>query len=420
MTVAEHNWAGNLAYSAARLHQPATVEEVQELVRRAERVKVLGSRHSFNAIADTTGDLVSLQRLERPMVIDRERGRVTFGGGVRYGELCRELGREGYALHNLASLPHISAAGACATATHGSGDFHGNLATAVAAMEIVGGDGEVVELSRERDPEQLAGAAVSLGALGVVVGLTLEVRPAFAVRQLVYEDLPLEQAILHFETLTSRAYSVSLFTDWSEPRFGQVWLKYLVTGDAAIEPPPALYGATLASSARHPIAGLSPVNCTAQLGEPGPWYERLPHFRLDFTPSSGEELQSDYLVPRVHAARALETVAGLRDRLSPLLQVAEVRTVAADELWMSPCYGRACVSLHFTWKPDWPAVRTLLGELEEGLAPLDARPHWGKLFTMPAARVRSLYERLPDFQALARRMDPSGKFRNAFLDAFVL
>ncbi len=413
------NWAGNYKYSAARLHCPETVEQVQDLVLRCDKLKALGTRHSFNGIADSTEDLISLERLDRVVALDKERRTVTIEAGVRYGQLCRYLHREGYALHNLASLPHISVAGACATATHGSGDRNGNLATAVAAMEMVTADGEVVVLSREQHREQFQGAAVGLGGLGVVTKLTLDVSPAFDMRQDVYEDLPLAQLEGHFDKLTSSAYSVSLFTDWRNARFNQVWLKRRVTDGAPFELEPGLFGATLAPSHRHPIASLSAENCTEQMGVHGPSHERLPHFRMDYTPSSGEELQSEYLVPRQHAFAAFRAIDQLRDHVAPLLHVSEVRTIAADDLWMSPCYQQACVSIHFTWKKDWHSVRQLLPMLEEQLAPLSARPHWGKLFTLPPARVQALYEKLPDFQRLLQRYDPQGKFRNAFLDTYI-
>jgi xylitol oxidase len=155
------------------------------------------------------------------------------------------------------------------------------------------------------------------------------------------------------------------------------------------------------------------------MGIVGPWYERLPHFRMDFTPSSGEELQTEYFVPRHHALAALHEVGRIREQVAPLLQISEIRTIAADDLWMSPCYEQDCVAFHFTWVQDWEAVKAVLPMLEEQLAPFDARPHWGKLFTMPAARVQSFYTKLPDFQQLLRQYDPQGKFRNTFLDTYI-
>jgi alditol oxidase len=419
MTANQHNWAGNYAFSAARYHYPETLEQVQELVRRSSKLRVLGSRHSFNNVADSTEDLVSLAQMERVVKVDRERSQVTVDAGITYGQLCPELHREGYALHNMASLPHISVAGACATATHGSGDDNGNLATAVAAMELVTADGEVVVLSRERDGDQFQGAVVGLGGLGVVTKVTLDIGPAYAMQQEVYENLPVAQLEAAFDDIVSNAYSVSLFTDWQNQRVNQVWLKRRVTNDTALAVAPTFFEALLAPSDRHPIVELSAEPCTAQMGILGPWYERLPHFRIEGRPSSGEELQTEYFVPRQHAVAALRAVGQLHEQIAPLLMISEVRTIAADTLWMSPCYQQARVGIHFTWKRDWPAVQQLLPLIEEQLAPFNARPHWGKLFTIPPARLQTLYEKLPDFQNLLRSYDPQGKFRNAFLDTYI-
>lgn len=412
------NWAGNHTYKAAGLHFPETLEEVQELVARHDKVKVLGSRHSFNSIADTEGEMLSLERFNPALHIDPERRTVKIGGGMRYGELAPQLHRAGFALHNLASLPHISVAGAVATATHGSGVQNGSLATAVAGLELVKADGEIVRLSRE-EGEAFRGAVVGLGGLGVVTSLTLDLVPAFEVRQEVYENLALSELEANFEAIVSSAYSVSLFTDWRGARFNQVWLKSRVEPGAAFSPEPGFFGATAAPAQRHMLSGHPPENTTEQMGVPGPWYERLPHFRLDHTPSSGEELQSEYLVPREHAVQGLRVLSELRGRIAPLLMACEVRTVAADDLWMSPFYRRGCVGFHFTWKQDWPALEQLLPLIEAGLEPLSARPHWGKLFTLPPERVQALFERLPEFRQLLQAHDPKGKFRNAFLDQYI-
>jgi xylitol oxidase len=419
MTEKLSNWAGNYTYSTTKVHRPTTLEQVQQVVSRCDKLRVLGSRHSFNGIADCNEDLISLEHLERVLMIDPQRQTVTVDGGMRYGDFCHTLQAEGYALHNLASLPHISVAGACATATHGSGDNNGNVATTVAALEFVTASGKVINLSREQHGEQFQGAVVGLGGLGVVTKLTLDLQPTFVVRQQVYDNLPLAQLENHFDEITGRAYSVSFFTDWQDETISQVWLKQRITDEGSEEAEATLFGATPAPTHRHPIVAISPGNCTAQMGIPGPWYERLPHFRMDFTPSNGEELQSEYILPRQHAVAAFQVLHRLRAQIGPLLQISEIRTIAADTLWLSPCYQQPCVALHFTWQKDWPAVRQLLPLLEEQLAPLQARPHWGKLFTMPPAQVQALYERLPDFQQLLGHYDPQGKFRNDFLDSYV-
>lgn len=413
------NWAGNHAYVAARLHEPQSIEELQAIVRHAPSLRVLGSRHSFNDIADTTGDLVALGRMPRRFDLDPAAGTVTVDGGVRYGVLCEPLDAAGFALHNLASLPHISVAGACATATHGSGDRSGNLATAVRALDVVTADGEIVVFDRERDPGEFTGAVVALGGLGVVTSLTLELQLAFQMRQDVYEDLPLSAVEDHFEEIVSSADSVSLFSEWHGPSFEHVWLKRRVRNGERYEPPPEMFGATRATVPIHPIKRMSADASTEQLGVVGPWHARLPHFRMDHTPSAGDELQSEYLIPRQHAVEALLAIDAIRERFAGLLQVSEVRTIAADQLWMSTAFGRPSVAIHFTWQPDGEGVRRVLPAIEGALAPFEPRPHWGKVFTMPADAVRSSYPKLPQFAALLQRHDPNGKFRNAFLSRYI-
>jgi xylitol oxidase len=411
----ETNWAGNYRYRAARLHRPTTLEQLQEVVAGTPRVRVLGSRHSFTDVADSA-ELVSLQDLPTEVAVDRDAGMVTCPAGLTYGELAGALGREGLALHNLASLPHISVAGAVATATHGSGDANGNLATAVAGLELVTSSGELIQASRA-DPD-LDGLVVGLGALGAVTRLTLEVEPAYQVRQRVFEGLAWDALHEHFDAITGAGYSVSVFTRWGETA-DQVWVKRRVTDDPE-ELDVDLFGAVAATVDRHPIIELDPVNCTPQLGIPGPWSDRLPHFRMGFTPSSGAELQSEYLIPRPQAATAIGAVRDLADLVRPVLQVSELRTVAADRLWMSPQYGRDTVAIHFTWHPDPAGVERVLAELEAALAPCRARPHWGKVFLADAAAIAPLYERLADFRRLAGRLDPRGAFRNPWLTRHVL
>jgi len=410
------NWAGNLEYSTARVHTSSSLDQVQDYVKTENKLKVLGTRHCFNNIADSKDAFLSLKPMDQVIAIDKAKRTVTVGAGITYGQLCPYLDRNGFALHNLASLPHISVAGACTTATHGSGQKNGNLATAASALEIVRADGNVVNLSRERDRETFNGAVVGLGALGVLTKVTLDIQPSFMMRQYVYENLPLGELKDHFDAIESSGYSVSLFTDWQKQRVNEVWIKSRVEAGQAFHATPDFFGAKLATRNLHPIAELSAENCTEQMGVPGPWFERLPHFRMGFTPSAGKELQSEYFVPRPHAVEAILAVERLRDHVSPSLLISEIRTIAADSLWMSPCYEQDCVTIHFTWKPDWPAVSKLLLMIEKELAPFDARPHWGKLFTISPAELKRIYKRLPDFVEVSKRYDPQGKFRNEYLN----
>jgi xylitol oxidase len=412
------NWAGNIAYSAAEIYRPETLEQVRAIVSRSKKMRVLGSRHSFNAIADSTGDLIALDKMPQTAVVAPDHRTVTVSAGMTYGELGLRLGKEGLALHNTASLPHISVAGAIATATHGSGDRNGNLATAVAGLEIVTAEGDVVTLSRERDGEKFLGAVVGLGGLGVVTRITLDVQPEFWVQQEVYDNLPMAQLEAHFDEIMSSAYSVSLFTDWGH-EVSEVWLKRRLPHRAGLPVAPALFGATLAPAERHPVVRLSAEACTEQMGVPGIWHERLPHFRVDHIPASGDEVQTEYFVPRRHALAAMRALRAIHAEMKDVMWISELRTIAADVLWMSMCYGEDHIGLHFSWHRDLPAVYKLLPLMEAQLAPFDVRPHWGKLFAMPPQRVQACYPKLDDFRALLKEFDPAGKFRNAFLETGV-
>ncbi|NOJ61129.1 FAD-binding protein [Arthrobacter sp. 260] len=421
--VEERNWAGNVTYRAPRMARPRSVEELQDLVASAARIRALGSRHSFNDIADTSGTLATLDGLDPQISVDAARLTVTVSGGTRYATLAAELQRQGFALHNLASLPHISVAGAVSTGTHGSGDSNGNLATAVAGIELVTADGSIHTIRRGESPD-FDGSVVALGALGIVSRLTLDIEPAFDVTQTVFENLAWDQVLDNFDGVMSSAYSVSLFTSWSGTTVDQAWLKHRTdsfTGggsDTTTEGGsiPTFYGGTAATGARHPLPGVSGRNCTQQLGVSGPWSDRLAHFRAEFTPSKGEELQSEYLIPREHAVDAIRTLRGLSDVVTPLLMIGEIRSIAEDNLWLSPNYGRDGIGLHFTWHPDQPAVEAALRLIDSELAPFAARPHWGKVFTSEPSTLATLYPRFDDFIALAARFDPTGKFRNTFLE----
>ncbi len=420
------NWAGNIAFAAPDFYRPATVSELQAVVARARQIRALGTGHSFNDMADSPGAQVSLAGLPPEAEVDSAASLVRVAAGLSYAGLASRLDANGFALRNMASLPHISVAGACATATHGSGAANQNLAAAITALEIVTADGDIVEFGR--GDGSFPGAAVHLGALGVVTRLVLAVVPSFDVSQRVYEGLPLEVLDDHFAEIMASGYSVSMFTDWRAPRLTQLWIKSLTAPSGSPSPAPpapsASFGPPIteapwftaqpAPAARNPVPGLPPDTCTEQLGVPGRWFERLPHFRPGFTPSAGDELQSEYLLPAGHAVAALRALNRVRDRLAPVVRICEVRMIAADDLWLSPCYRQDSVAFHCTWIPDTASVLPVVTLLEQQLAPFGARPHWGKIFTTPPAELHSHYERLPDFLDLAQHYDPAGKFRNAY------
>jgi alditol oxidase len=417
------NWAGNVAFGAPDFYRPATVPELQRAVARAGRIRVLGTGHSFNDMADSPGAQVSLAGLPAEVSVDSAARLARVAAGLSYAQVAVRLDAHGFALRNLASLPHISVAGATATATHGSGAANQNLAAAVAGLTLVTADGELAGIRRGDDG--FAGAVVHLGALGVVVSLLLDLVPGFEVSQRVYEDLPLAALDDHFTDVMAAGYSVSLFTDWRAPRLTQVWIKQRLDPPTPPTPPtpsdPSVpqaswFTASPAATARNPVPGASPDACTQQLGVPGRWYDRLPHFRPEFKPSAGDELQSEYLLPVAHAVPALHALNEIRDHLAPVLQICEVRVIAADDLWLSTAYDRDSVAFHFTWIADAASVLPVVARLEQALAPFAPRPHWGKVFTTSPEDLRARYPRLPDFLALMRRLDPEGKFRNPYTD----
>jgi xylitol oxidase len=406
------NWAGNITYAAKELHRPSSLDALRALVADSSRVRVLGSGHSFNQIAEPGADgvLLSLTALPPAVDVDTTARTVRVSGGVRYAELARLVHEHGFALHNMASLPHISVAGSVATGTHGSGVTNGPLAAAVREVELITADGSSLTIAR--GDKRFDGAVTSLGALGVVTALTLDLEPDFEVSQHVFTELPLEG--LDFETVAASAYSVSLFTDWGRPGFRQVWLKRRTD-----QPLTDFPWAAPATEAMHPVPGMPARNCTQQLGVPGPWHERLPHFRAEFTPSSGSELQSEYLLARSDALAALDALDAIRGTIAPVLQICEVRTMAADAQWLSPAYGRDTVALHFTWVEDTEAVLPVVRRVERALEPFGPRPHWGKVFTVPPTVLRERYARLAEFRALADELDPAGTFTNAFVGDFL-
>ncbi|MCK0473698.1 FAD-binding protein [Halalkalibacter sp. APA_J-10(15)] len=415
----QKNWAGNLQYSTNNWHEPETIEDIQQIVSKVTKLRVVGTRHSFNRIADSDENLVPLHKMNKVLNIDKEKKTVTVEAGIKYGNLCQELHQHGYALQNLASLPHISVAGACATATHGSGNHNQNLAAAVSAMEVVTANGSLVTFSRGTSGEDFYGSVVGLGGLGVVTKLTLDIVPSYQMRQDVYENLPLAQLAHDIDTIFSSAYSVSLFMDWQDETINQVWLKSKVTDGQPFPFGKDFNGAKAATDNLHPVPGVGAENCTAQLGVEGDWLDRVPHFRMNFTPSKGQELQSEYIFAREHAYEALCALSEIRESIAPHLLISEVRTIAKDELWMSPSYKQDSVAIHFTWQDKWADVQQVLPLIEAKLEPFQAKPHWGKLFTTSPEKIQSLFEKMSSFQLLLNKYDPNGMFRNRFLSRYI-
>jgi alditol oxidase len=414
-TVPRENWSGTLRYHTDHVFQPEDTAAVVKDVTSTTHLRPLGTRHSFNAIADSTSAQISMLGL-KTVAVNAAARTVRAGAGIRLGDLAIEIDKQGWALHNLPSLPHISLAGCTSTGTHGSGIQNGNISTAVREIEFIGADGKQHKLSREHDPATFPGAVVALGALGVITHLTVDVQPRFEVAQVIYENLSFDTLASHLSDIMGAAYSVSLFTHWQDNKADQVWLKYRVAQRTKPPMPPTFHGATLADKKLHPVSReTDATSCTEQLGSIGPWYERLPHFELAFTPSVGHEIQTEYFVPLDKGYQAIRAVETLRDYITPHLLVTELRTIAADDLWLSMAYQRPSLAIHFTWKPEEAAVQELLPQIEARLAPFDPRPHWAKVFTIPKDQLQRTYVRSADFRRLAQTYDPDGKFTNEFL-----
>jgi xylitol oxidase len=414
------NWSRNLTYHAPRYEEPADLTALQQLVSQLPHMRVLGSRHCFNTIADSDTCLVSLRKMNRVLAVNSSERTVTVEGGITYGELAPVLHQNGWALANLASLPHISIAGAIATATHGSGSKNQNLSAAVCSMELIRQDGSVLPINQHENAHLLSAARVHLGALGVLGSITLRVEPAYDVVQSVWLLPDLDQVKENLTAVFSSGYSVSIFTDWKSAGTISLWIKSRTDEVYAKETVISLPGIKPAEKNLHPLPGLSAENCTEQMGIPGPWHERLPHFKMGFTPSNGEELQSEYFVPAEKAAAAVEALEGIADLIQPLLFISELRMVAADENWLSPCYRQDSLALHFTWKPRQQEVEKVLPVIESVLAPFKPRPHWGKLFTLSPETLAGIYPEMKAFRAVMQELDPTGKFRNEWLNRYLI
>ena len=418
-SIPRDNWAGTFHYHTDRVLQPQSAQEVCQAVKSVSNVRALGTRHSFNGIADSTSAQISTLGLTGCR-IDASAKIATVGSGMKYGDLAKVLDKAGFALANMASLPHISVGGSIATATHGSGLRNGNLPSSVRGLEFVAADGTLHTLRADRDGDTFKGAVVGLGSLGIVTQVDLAIQPTYNMTQIVYQNLNFGQLEHNFEAIMNTGYSTSLFTNWQHHQAWQVWIKRRVDQDGGTAPPASFYGATLAKEKLHPVLGQNPEKATEQGNIVGKWYERLPHFKMEFTPSTGREIQTEYFVPFESGYQAVLAVESLRDQITPHLFVTELRAIAADDLWLSMAYQRRSLAIHFTWKPEWDAVMRLLPQIEAKLKPFSPRPHWAKVNTLRAAQIDSIYPRMGDFKRLMKQYDPQGKFVNSYMQEEVL
>ena len=407
------NWSGNIVYRPAEIARPESISELQKVVADSRKVRAYGSGHSFNTLADTDGTLIAFSEFDKNIEIDSSKMLVRVPAGVRYGEVAPKLHANGFALRNMGSLPHITVVGATSTGTHGSGVGNKNLSGSIAEIELITATGDAITL----DQSELPAARVALGSIGIIHHLTLDIVPTYDVAQTVYFDLPFVQLISNLDAILSAGYSVSVLSMWGDEFVDQVWVKSKI-GTNPVLTQNEWFGAKLATRKSNPIREADSAAATEQFGLPGPWFERLPHFKLDFTPSFGEELQTEYFIDRKDAPAALHAIYKIREELSELIMVCEMRTVAQDENWLSEAYGRETFVFHFTWRPNIPAVEKLLLKIEASLEPFKARPHWGKVFTNNAFDFSSLYPKFNSFLTYRGTYDPSRKFVNKLLETW--
>ena len=407
------NWSGNIEYRPAEIARPSSISELQKVVADSRKVRAYGSGHSFNTLADTDGTLIAFSEFDKNIEIDSSKMLVRVPAGVRYGEVAPKLHANGFALRNMGSLPHITVVGATSTGTHGSGVGNKNLSGSIAEIELITATGDAITL----DQSELPAARVALGSIGIIHHLTLDIVPTYDVAQTVYFDLPFVQLISNLDAILSAGDSVSVLSMWGDEFVDQVWVKSKI-GTNPVLTQNEWFGAKLATRKSNPIREADSAAATEQFGLPGPWFERLPHFKLDFTPSFGEELQTEYFIDRKDAPAALHAIYKIREELSELIMVCEMRTVAQDENWLSEAYGRETFVFHFTWRPNIPAVEKLLLKIEASLEPFKARPHWGKVFTNNAFDFSSLYPKFNSFLTYRGTYDPSRKFVNKLLETW--
>ena len=401
------NWSKNVDFNDRGYFQPESLIELQELVRSNQKIRARGTAHCFNEIANTSSYAINLAKMPRVIEVSASTNSVRVSSGITYGELAPALDSQGWALNNLASLPHISIAGSISTGTHGSGLKNQNLANQVLSLDFVTAEGELRHIDRTNPA--FNALVVGLGLGGIVYQYELKIEPTFKVRQVIYPEIPLDVLQRNFDQIMGTAYSVSYFTDWSTAQVGNLWCKFRDTEEI----PERVGGSAKADKKYHPIPSVDPVACTDQLGKPGDWHQRLSHFKLEFTPSVGEEIQTEFFVDRKDAAAAIEAVSKLGEEITPLLWITELRTIAADDFWLSGAYQRDTLAIHFTWKKDL-AIYPVIEKVEAALRSFNYRPHWGKVFTADGKYLSSVYPKMSEFKALIEALDPASKFENTF------
>lgn len=423
------NWGRSASVRPVRVERPRSPEGVQRAVKAAQAqgltVKAVGAGHSFTGIAVAPGVLLELDDMQGLVSADAGSGLVTVLGGTRLHRMPGLLAPYGLAMQNLGDIDRQSIAGAIATGTHGTGKGFGGIATQVRGLTLVTAEGEFLRIDAERNADMLSGAVVGLGALGIVVEVTLQCVPAFLLHA-VDSRVPIDDAL---ETLHERAADADHLEFYWHPHTDVALMKTQtrLPESAARHPIPMLrrwvdetvlsngvFGAYCAASRIAP-AIIPPFNRLAvRLTGHAEYTDRshrvLVHDRAVRFREMEYAIPADDVVPAVQAIRKLIDQRGWRIEF-PI----EVRFAAADDLWLSTAYGRdsAYVAVHRYWRAD---PRAYFDAVEQIMLDLGGRPHWGKLHSLDDEQLRARYPRFDDFLALRNRLDPGRLFGNRHLE----
>ena len=413
-TLAEwRNWSGSVVAEPQALASPKTEAELQGLVAKAQKVRVAGTGHSFMPLCATDGLLLSLSDLEGEIEVVGD-GTVWVPAGWAIGKLTEALWAKGLSLINQGDIDKQAIAGAVSTATHGTGRTLGSLATAAEGFRLVLADGSVVECDRTREPELFQAARVSLGMLGVVARIRLKTLPAYRLKESI-RRASLKATLAEWDQLADAHRHIEFF---HFPYSEHVNLKTLDIVDEGEAPTPGEFEDNVFQA----VCDLAAV-----------WPRTAPTLQRMLTRAIGKSERAgpagrifpserrvrfeemEYEIPAENGPAALrEAMALVRDKRWPIIFPFEFRTVAADDIWISPMNGRACVSISFHQyaKMAW---REAFEGVERVFQAAGGRPHWAKRHTLTSADVLRLYPDAPRFAAVRKRVDPGGKFLNQHL-----
>jgi FAD-linked oxidoreductase len=396
------------------IESPKTLAELQRLVAAAAKVRVAGTGHSFMPLCATDGLLLSLSDLEGALTVAEDGKSVWVPAGWPIGKLTDALWALGFSLINQGDIDKQAIAGAVCTATHGTGRTLGSLATAAEGFRIVTADGSLVECDRDHEPELFEAARLSLGMLGVVVGIRMKVLPAYRLKE-TQRRQSLAKTLAEWDALADGHRHVEF---WQFPYSDHVTLKILDVVDEGESPDPGEFEDTVFQAVCDLVAvwPRTAPTLNRMLTRAIRSSERAGPAGRIFPSERGVRFEEmEYEIPAENGPAALKAAIGLvRDARWPIIFPFEYRTVAADDIWISPMNGRDCISISFHQYAKMPWREAFAG-VEQVFQQAGGRPHWAKRHTLASADVLALYADAPKWGAARKRADPGGKFLNGHL-----